>query len=130
MLRAIGVKQKDTARIVTCADQTVVDAEEWLRQEDYSEVAGLCNDRDIQQTVAVEGMYWGLETEQVLKLTQLRADDILRHYRETDYMKAVEEAKTKANLEEERIRANIMQIRHEAGLPLSGYINKDGGYEI
>lgn len=44
-----------------------------------------------------------------------------------DYLdKKVAEAK----LEEEYIRANIMQIRHEAGLPLSGYINKDGSYEI
>ena len=37
-----------------------------------------------------------------------------------DYLdKKVAEAK----LEEERIRANIMQIKHEAGLPLSGYID-------
>lgn len=129
MLRSIGLKQKDTARYARCADQTVVDMEKWLRQEDYAKVARLCNDKDIEKMVAMEGVYWGLEPENLLKLARLAADDILRHYRETDYMKAAEEAEAEAKLEEKHVRANIMAIRHEAGLPLT-HIPKGGGLEF
>ena len=62
-------------------------------------------------------------------LARLSAGDILRHYRESDYMKALQEVEAETKLEEEQIRANIMAIRHEAGLPLT-YIPKGGGLEF
>lgn len=129
MLRSIGLKQKDTARYTRCADQTVVDVEEWLRQEEYAKVARLCDAKDIEKMVAVESIYWGLEPANLLKLARLAPDDILRHYRKADYMKAVEEAEAETKLEEEQIRANITAIRHEAGLPLT-HIPKGGGLEF
>lgn len=47
----------------------------------------------------------------------------LRH----DY---VDEKVAEAKLEEGNRRANIVAIRHEVGLPLSPYIDKDGTVEI
>lgn len=131
MLRTLGLNQKDVARITRCADQIVVNVEKWLREEDYDKVARLYNDKDIEKMVAVEGIYWGLEPDNFLKLSRLAATDILRKYRAADYMKNIEEAEAKAKLKENSRRANIMDIRHEAGLPLSPYINEeDGSLEI
>ena len=42
----------------------------------------------------------------------------------------VDKKVAEAEMQEQYTRANIMQIRHEAGLPLSGHINRDGSYEI
>jgi hypothetical protein len=41
-----------------------------------------------------------------------------------------DQMKAEKKLEEDRDRANIMSIRHELGLPLSGYTHKDGTYEV
>jgi len=86
MLRAIGFLQKDTARITRCANQTVVDTERWLREEDYHNVARICDDQSIKKMVTTEAIYWGLKEEDLVKLDRLTQDDILRHYR-ADYLK-------------------------------------------
>ncbi len=86
MLRAVGIIQKDTARYTRCANQTVVDVEKWLREQDYHSVARICDDQSIKKMVATEAIYWGLEEEVLVRLDRLTQDDILRHYR-TDYIK-------------------------------------------
>ena len=129
MLRTIGLNQKDAARYTKCADQTVVKVEKWFAQEEYAKVARLCDAKDIEKMIAIEGVYWGLEPDNVYKLTRLTSDDILCHYREYEYMKALQEIEAKTKLKEEQMKANIVAIRHEAGLPLT-YISKDGGIEF
>lgn len=89
MLRAVGVDQKDTARYVRCANQTVVDVDKWFREEDYHRVARICDDQSIKKMVAAEVIYWGLEQEIVVKLDRLTQDDILRHYRH-DYHETID----------------------------------------
>ena len=89
MLRAIRINQKDTATYTRCANQTVVDTERWLREEDYHNVARICDDQSIKKMVATESIYWGLKEEDLVKLDRLTQDDILRHYR-ADYLKVVD----------------------------------------
>jgi len=57
MLRTIGINQKDVARYTRCANQTVVDTEKWLREEDYHRVARICDDQSIKKMVAAEAIY-------------------------------------------------------------------------
>jgi len=89
MLRAIGINQKDTAKYTRCANQTVVDTEKWLREEDYHRVARICDDQSIKKMVATEAIYWGLKEENLVKLDRLTQDDILRHYR-ADYLETAD----------------------------------------
>ena len=42
----------------------------------------------------------------------------------------VDKKVVEAEMQEQYTRANTMQTRHGVGLPMSGYINKDGSYEI
>ncbi|NVM22823.1 MAG: hypothetical protein HWN68_13710 [Desulfobacterales bacterium] len=86
MLRAILINQKDTAGYTRCANQTVVDTERWLREEDYHNVARICDDQSIKKMVTTEAIYWGLKEEDLVRLDRLTQDDVLRHYR-TDYLK-------------------------------------------
>jgi len=86
MLRAILINQKDTAGYTRCANQTVVDTERWLREEDYHNVAHICDDQSIKKMVTTEAVYWGLKEEDLVKLDRLTQDDILRHHR-ADYLK-------------------------------------------
>jgi len=92
MLRAIGINQKDAAKYTRCANQTVVDAEKWFREEDYHRVARICDDQSIKKMVAAEAIYWGLEEEDLVRLDRLTQDDIFRHYR-ADYLGTVIEQK-------------------------------------
>lgn len=85
MLRVVGLKQKNTARITECANQTVVNVEKWFKKEDYHKVIRICDDQIIKKMVATEAIYWGLEAETLVRLDRLTQDDILRHYR-TDYI--------------------------------------------
>ncbi len=89
MLRAVGITQKDAGRYAKCANQTVVDVEKWLREEDYHKVARICDDQSIKKMVAAEAIYWGLEEETLVKLDRITQDDILRHYRH-DYHEMID----------------------------------------
>jgi len=99
MLRTLDINQKAVARITRCADQTVVEVERWLAQEDYETVARLCDSESIKKMISFEGLYWGLEPENLSKLDRLTGDMILRHYKKSDYLKiekAEEELQGKA----------------------------------
>lgn len=87
MLRLAGLDQKDAARYARCANQTVVDVERWLREEDFYKVASICDDQDIKKIVSTDAIYWGVEQETLVKLDRFTQDDMLRHYRIDDYSK-------------------------------------------
>jgi len=86
MLRTIRISSKETARLVKCADRTVADVENWIRNEDYGNIVGLLKEQDIKQMVARELAYLELSPQNIAKLAQLTGDDILREYRPAEYL--------------------------------------------
>jgi len=96
MLRTVGISSKETARLVRCADHTVTDVENWIREEDYSSIAGLFKDQEMKQMVARELVYLEIDKENIAKLTQLTGNDILREYRRVDYLQMERTPDTRA----------------------------------
>lgn len=96
VLRTVGISSKETARLVRCADETVGNVENWIRKEDYSNIAGLLKDQDIRQMVARELVYLAISKQDIAKLAQLTGNDILREYRRVEYLQMERAPDTRA----------------------------------
>lgn len=96
MLRTVGISSKETARLVRCADHTVADVENWIKEEDYSSIGGLLKDQDIRQMVARELVYLAISKKNIAKLAQLTGNDILREYRRAEYLQRERTPDTRA----------------------------------
>jgi len=87
VLRTLRCSQDETRSILGCRKQTVVDAEEWIRACALDEAVIFCDDQAIKRLVRREfPTLEEISPELLDKAGEVTADDILRYYRQKDYL--------------------------------------------
>lgn len=92
VLRRADCSQDEVVSIVHCAKLKVGEVERWFTDQlSYSEAVKLCSDVAIKRVIVIDLVPEEEVDKKLLeKIAQITGDDIIRLYREADYMKAEE----------------------------------------
>ncbi|MBA7613846.1 hypothetical protein ES703_21103 [subsurface metagenome] len=88
VLRRADCSQDAVAGIVRCGKLTVGRVERWFTEQlSYSEAVKLCSDTVIKRVINIDLVpKEEVDKELLEKIVQITGDDIVRHYRKTDYI--------------------------------------------
>lgn len=107
VLRTLHCSQDETRSILGCRKQTVVDAEEWIKACALDEAVIFCDDQAIKRLVRREfPTLEEISPELLDKAGEVTADDILRYYRQKDYL-----YRRRRHEEQEKFLALLQQWR-------------------
>ena len=111
LLRVLHFTQDDVAAMLHRAKITVGIVEDWFGEVPFREAQIICNDQSLKEKAEkIIVKLEDLDTQTAMRVARISPEDILEHYRATEYL----ESKAEKLLDNPRLRKHLAQLAQTA----------------